>query len=153
MTSPVDNHDGWTVGTIEVYLSSRIGDLEKLLKERYETQSKAIDAAKVAQETAMQTALTAAERAVSTARISDKEAVDKAELAADKRFGDFRTEVNGAEGRTAQRINDLTSRLDQSKGSDSGSKSSRAEMYTIGAIGVSILVAILGAVLYHLGNM
>ena len=145
---PTSNQDGWTVGTVEVYLSQRMEDLEKLLKERYETQSKAIDAAKVAQETAMQTALTAAERAVSTARISDKEAVDKAELAADKRFGDFRTEVNGAEGRTAQRINDLTSRLDQSAGQGSGARTSRSELYTIGAI----MISFLGIILYWLAD-
>ena len=133
--------DSWNFVTLDVHLSARIDELEKLLLERYETQSKAIDAAKTAQETAMQTALTAAERAVNTARISDKEAVDKAELAADKRFADFRTEVNGAEGRTTQRISDLTSRLDVSAGNGNGrevaSANSRANaMQTIALVGL-----------------
>jgi hypothetical protein len=117
-TSGDVNLDGWTLGTLRIYLDRVVGDLRSLLDERYQTQTKALDAAFDAAEKAVQTALLAAEKAVG-----------KAETAADKRFdavNEFRQQLNdqtqtfitrleaeAATTRNTERIQELTARVNE----------------------------------------
>jgi hypothetical protein len=126
LTSTSDvNLDGWTLGTLRIYLDRIVGDQQRLLDERYQTQTKALDAAFSAAEKAVQTALLAAEKAVA-----------KAETAADKRFdavNEFRqtladqtntfiprSEAEAATSRNTERIQELTDRLNKREGQSAG---------------------------------
>lgn len=148
----------WTVDTMKEHLLVQISDLRFMLDERYATQSKALDAALVAQQVAMRTALEAAEKAVSTALTSAEKAVSKAEVAAEKRFesvNEFRgqladqaaqfitrQELDIRIGASSDKIEALTSRIDSMTGTSAGSRQTFATFLTIGAIVVTIVIAI-----------
>jgi hypothetical protein len=118
------------------HLQRQLDDLRAMLDERYRTQSAAIDKAFQAQQLAMQTALEAAERAVDRALLAAEKAVIKAETASDKRFEGVnafratladqqstfisRAEALAATDRNAERINDLTDRMNRSEGKGTG---------------------------------
>ena len=134
---------GWTVDTLRELILTLFRTQEKLLDERYATQTKALDAA-----------FKAAEQAVSVALANAEKATVKAESAADRRFeavNEFRealtdqtasfptrNEVSvqmdalrAESGRNTARIADLelrlTSRLDLSQGSATGTREYRTD--------------------------
>lgn len=127
------SRNGWTMNTLFIHMEAQfealivhqeaqITDLRRLLDERYATQTKALDAA-----------FSAASLGVATALQSAREASTKAEENAEKRFDSFRSEsssqiksVSEKQGdesaRIADRINELTTRLDVTQGQGTGTK-------------------------------
>jgi hypothetical protein len=110
-----------------------------------------------AQEAALRAALLAAEKAVGTALTAAEKAVNKAEISAEKRFeavnefrgqlNDYqamllpRTEYNAAHQALAEKITDLSSRVDKTEGSTRGGH--QVWGYVAGAAGIVIAVVAL----------
>jgi len=156
------NESAWTIDSTKDHLERQITDTRELLgqgaddfkilvEQRFADQEKAVQAALVAQEKAVAAALTAA-----------KEAVDKAQIASEKRFdsvNEFRAQLadqastfmprNEAEQRMsalAEKISDLTDRMNITDGTRSGQQLSRGAFYAaLGAaatiIGLIVLLA------------
>ena len=129
---------GWTVDT-----------LKELMDRRFEDQDKAVQAALVSQEKAVAAALTAA-----------KEAVDKANTAGEKRFdavNEFRGQLADqtatliprveAEQRfisLAEKLSDITDRINKSEGAKSGSDITIGKIYAaIGVVGALLGIIVL----------
>lgn len=150
----------WTTDTLHTYVQRQIDDLRTLLLERYQTQSAAIDKAFEAQQLAMKTALEAAERAVDRALLAAEKAVIKAETAADKRFeavNEFRAtladqqatyitrlEALAATDRNAERINDLTDRMNRNEGKGAGLASGWQILIGLIATAIAVYLALKG---------
>ena len=137
--------NGWTISTLFMhvqaefaaqrsYQEAQLTDLRRLLDERYATQTKALDAA-----------FSAASLGVATALQSAREASAKAEENAEKRFESFRAEsstqirsVSEKQGdesaRIADRLNELTTRMDLNQGQGAGSDKSKAQILTMGGV-------------------
>lgn len=129
--------------SLREYFEAIIAEKDKRDNQRFEASQQALAAALSAQETAVQAAMTAAEKAV-----------NKAEIAAEKRFeavnefrgqlNDYqamllpRTEYNSAHQALAEKIADLSSRVDKTEGSARGGH--QLWGYLAGAAGIVIAV-------------
>lgn len=117
---------GWTVDTLATFLLRIIDERDKQYDNRFNAQEKATVAALA----------------------SSEKAIDKAEMANEKRFesvNEFRktladqtstfitrTEAEAATGRNAERITDLTTRIDKSEGKGAGLNA--GWIYALGAL-------------------
>lgn len=146
-------------------LHDQISALQEMLLERYQTQEKGL-----------QTALTAAEKAVGTALVSAEKAVVKAEIASDKRFesvNEFRQQladqaatfpsrievdarlisltekIEALTNSNANRITELTSRVDKATGIGTGQTAEKdigRQNLTVIIAAVGLLIAAIAAV-------
>lgn len=140
----------WTIDSLRFYFERLIAESDKRYEQRFISQQEAIQAALAAQEKAVNAALIAADRAVI-----------KAELAAEKRFegvNEFRatladqaatlmprTEAESRIQAMAEKLADVTDRLNRSEGKGTGIASSWAVSISIGMflIGVTGIVIVL----------
>jgi len=139
---------GWTVDTLKDHVETVLAELDRRYQQRYEAQQEGVAAALAAQEKAVNAALIAADRAVI-----------KAELAAEKRFesvNEFRATLSDqaanlmprleAESRiqtVADKLAEVTNRLNRSEGKGTGLASAWAVAVavagmTIGVAGVAL---------------
>ena len=132
-----DGGSGWTLDTLLVHVTALYAEGNIRNQQRFDAQTKAIEAALLAA----------------------KEAVIKAELATEKRFesvNEFRqtlsdqaaqfmtrTEAEAAISRNAERIQDLTDRLNRSEGHSQGLGAGWAYLVAaVGAIAAVIVVVL-----------
>jgi hypothetical protein len=131
---------------MDLRYQQRFAEKDRRDNQRFEASQQALAAALSAQETAVQAAMTAAEKAV-----------NKAEIAAEKRFegvNEFRAqlndyqkmllpriEYNAAHQSLAEKIADLSSRVDKTEGSAKGGH--QVWGYVAGAAGIVIAVVAL----------
>jgi hypothetical protein len=152
----VDSNTGWTLDTLYTHFATVLREQDERYREalaatdlrnqqRYDAQTKALDAAFLAAEKAVDRALSAAEKAVS-----------KAEAAAEKRFesvNEFRgtlsdqasqfitrTEAEVTFRRDAERIQELTDRVNRTEGHGAGLSAGWG--YLVAAVGLAATVVI-----------
>lgn len=157
MSGETEQHvSAWTADTLAVYFQRQLDDLRVLLDERYATQTKALDAA-----------FAAADKAVAAALLSAKEAVTKAETATEKRFDSVnefraalsdqsalflpRTEYAANHQNLADRVSDLTDRINRSEGSTEGVRVSAGVLASVATIAVLVIGLIVAFANYATG--
>ncbi len=139
---------GWTVDTLRQDLSRILDEMDRRYQQRYEAQQEGVAAALAAQEKAVNAALIAADRAVI-----------KAELAAEKRFesvNEFRATLSDqaanlmprleAESRIqtiADKLAEVTDRLNRSEGKGTGLASAGSIMVAV----IGVMIGVAGVVL------
>jgi hypothetical protein len=117
---------------LQMHIERVMAEMDLRYQQRFDAQTKAIDAA-----------LLAAEKAIGAALIAAEKAVTKAEVATEKRFegvNEFRqmlsdqatqfvarAEFSAMRDVSAERMRDLSSRLDKFEGTLSGSSSQKTE--------------------------
>lgn len=142
---------GWTVDTLHALMRGLMGEADKRYEQRFISQQEAIQAALLAQKEAVNAALVAADRAVV-----------KAETAAEKRFDNV-NEFRGAmadqaamlmprvEAETrlqamAEKLADITDRLNRSEGKGQGVAASWGILVAAGGIVIGIVGVVLAIV-------
>lgn len=125
------------------HIRALLREMDLRYQQRFDAQSRALEAALLAAEKAVGTALTAAEKAV-----------NKAEAAAERRFeavNEFRQQLNdyqttllprneydSAHKSLAEKISDLSSRLDKTEGTTKGGQQMWG--YLVGVAGLAVAV-------------
>lgn len=123
----VDMQNGWTLGTLNTHLSSKLGELRDQTQERF-----------LASEKAVQAALEAADKAVAAALQAQKEAAQKAERSAEARHTELVQRLNQTADILTEKITSLALRYESTQGASSGVD--KAWSFGVAAIGIVVAI-------------
>lgn len=149
------NESAWTIDSLHVHINARIDNLEKRLAERAADSQRAVAEAFTAHEKLTDMQIAAAAKAVDAALASAEKAVSKAEAASEKRFeavNEFRaqlsdqaalflprTEYAANHQNLADRVSELTDRINRTEGQQAGSQVTKGAIVTYLAAAVAVI--------------